>query len=516
MRRWRTRAALAAIAACFLSGTAHAELKVAAVLDTKAAGATIRPEIYGQFAEQLGTGINGGIWVGPDSAIPNIRGYRSDVVEALRRLKVPVVRWPGGCYADIYDWRDGIGPRDRRPITLNKWWGNTEEANQFGTHEFFDFAELIGAKTYLNVNVGTGTPREARDWIEYVGSPSNSRLANLRRSNGRSEPWKIDYVGIGNEMWGCGGNLKAPEFSPILRLFSTFIRDEKGPKIIAGGPTGDDYKWTEELMESARGQFDAISLHYYTLPTGDWGKKGAAIGFDEAAWAATFMRTRALEDMIRSHDQRMDKHDPENKLGLMVAEWGTWFDATPGTNAAFLQQENTLRDALVAATNFHVFHRNAERVHMANIAQMVNVLQAMILTDGPRMVLTPTFHAFLLYQPFQGATAIPVQTTSPDYRVGESRVPAIDVTAARDSSGAIHLGIVNVHPSEGAQIDLQLPGAAGRRIEGQILTAPRMDSRNSIDGRNEIVPAPFRNSRWRAGALRVTMPAKAVVKLTLR
>jgi len=497
------------------SGPALAQLKATASIDARGSGVRIAPEIYGQFAEQLGTGINGGIWVGPESAIPNIRGYRRDVVEALQRLKVPVVRWPGGCYADIYNWRDGIGPRDKRPVTLNKWWGNTEERNQFGTHEFFDFAELIGAKTYLNVNVGTGTPAEARDWIEYVVSPSNSRLAQLRRANGRVKPWKLDYVGIGNEMWGCGGNLKAKEFSPMLRLFSTFIREDKGPKVIAGGPTGEDYQWTEELMESSRGQIDAISLHYYTLPTSDWVKKGAAVGFDEAAWAATFVRTRAVEQMIRGHDERMDRHDPANKIGLMVAEWGTWYDPTPGTNSAFLQQENTLRDALVAATNFHIFHRHADRVQMANIAQMVNVLQAMILTDGARMVLTPTYHAFMLYQPFQGAAAVPVKLVSPDYRSGESRVPALDVTAARDASGALHVAIVNVEPDKSAQLELDLLGFAGRRIDGQLLTASRMDSRNSLDGRQEVGRVPFNGARWEGRQLRLTVPAKAVVRLTL-
>ena len=513
-----SRIFLPALIGAFLAASAPAlaQLKATASIDARSSGVRIAPEVYGQFAEQLGTGINGGIWVGTDSAIPNIRGYRRDVVEALQRLKVPVVRWPGGCYADIYNWRDGIGPRGQRPITLNKWWGNTEEQNQFGTHEFFEFAELIGAKTYLNVNVGTGTPAEARDWVEYVASPSNSRLAQLRRANGRANPWKLDYIGIGNEMWGCGGNLKAKEFSPMLRLFSTFIKEDKGPKIIAGGPTGEDYKWTEELMESSRGQIDAISLHYYTLPTSDWTTKGAAVGFDEAAWAATFARTRAVEEMIRGHDKVMDKHDPANKLGLMVAEWGTWYDPTPGTNSAFLQQENTLRDALVAATNFHIFHRHADRVQMANIAQMVNVLQAMILTDGARMVLTPTYHAFMLYQPFQEAMAVPVKVASPSYGFGEKRMPALDVTAARDGSGALHVGIVNIDPDESAQLELDLLGFAGRRIGGQLLTAPRMDSRNTLDGRQEVAVVPFERAKWRGGKLQVSVPAKSVVRLTLK
>ena len=509
----RLAAALTAFAGC---APAAAALKAQAVVDTRAAGVRIAPEIYGQFAEHLGSGIEGGIWVGPDSAIPNIKGYRRDVVEALRRLKVPVLRWPGGCFADIYRWRDGIGPRARRPVTLNKWWGNTEESNHFGTHEFFDFAELIGARTYLNVNVGTGSPGEARDWVEYVGSPSRSSLAQLRRANGRSEPWKIDYIGIGNEMWGCGGNLRAEEFSPMLRLFSTFLKEEPGPKLIAGGPTGGDYGWTRHLMESSRARIDAISLHYYTLPTGDWAAKGAATGFDEQAWSATFARTRALEEMIRGHDREMDTHDPANRIGLMVAEWGTWYDPTPGTNAAFLQQENSLRDALVAATNFHIFHRHAERVQMANIAQMVNVLQAMIHTDGARMVLTPTYHAFALYQPFQGARFLPVTLAGPNYGAGASSLPALDVTAARDAAGAIQLGIVNIHPTEAADLDLELAGTRGGRIEGQVLTGARMDSRNGLDGRREVEPARFGGAKWSDGRLRVRVPAKAIVRLTIR
>jgi alpha-L-arabinofuranosidase len=504
---------LAGVAA---SQSAQARISASASIDTRAAGTQIRPEIYGQFAEQLGTGINGGIWVGEASSIPNIRGYRRDVVEALRRLKVPVVRWPGGCYADIYRWRDGIGPRRDRPVTLNKWWGNAEEANQFGTHEFFEFAELIGAKTYLNVNVGTATAGEARDWVEYISSSSKSALAELRRANGRDKPWALNYIGIGNEMWGCGGNLRAEEFAPMLRQFATFLKEDKGPKIIAGGPAGDNYRWTEVLMDSNREQIDAISLHYYTLPTGDWDKKGAAVAFDEDAWAATFVRTRKLEEMIREHDARMDRHDPDAKLGLMVAEWGTWYDATPGTNAAFLQQENTLRDALIAATNFHIFHRNAGRVHMTNIAQMVNVLQAMILTEGRRMALTPTYHAFRMYQPFQGATALPVSIRSPDYRRGEQKMPAVDVTAARGSDGMLYVGLVNVDPGQEAQVELAPGSLSSGKIVGEVLSAPTMDARNTFERPDAIRPMPFRDARWRGGRLSVTLPAKSVVVLQIR
>jgi alpha-N-arabinofuranosidase len=317
-------------------------------------------------------------------------------------------------------------------------------------------------------------------------------------------------------MWGCGGNLTAAEFSPMVRQYATFLRDSGGPKIIAGGATGDDYDWTKEIVGNARGNIDAISLHYYTLPTGNWDKKGPAIGFDEAAWNATFARTRALETYIRGHDEEMDKHDKDNKIGLMVAEWGTWYDATPGTNAAFLQQENTLRDALVAATNFHIFHRHADRVHMANIAQMVNVLQAMILTDGPRMTLTPTYHAFMLYQPFQGAQALPVSVSTQGTFQGERGFPAVDVTAARGTDGRVHIGLVNADPDEQADVEIDLGATNSGALNGQVLTAPRTDSRNTFDQPNEVVPTAFSNARWRNGKLHVTMPAKSVVVLSVR
>ncbi|MEO8455089.1 MAG: alpha-L-arabinofuranosidase C-terminal domain-containing protein [Sphingomicrobium sp.] len=489
-----------------------AEIHATATIDTKAAGLRIAPEIYGQFSEQLGEGITGGIWVGEDSPIPNIRGYRRDIVEALQALHVPVLRWPGGCYADTYDWRDGIGPRGQRPVTLNRWWGNNEEHNAFGTHEYFDFAELIGAKTFLSVNVGTGTAGEAKDWVEYVSSASRSTLAQQRRANGREKPWRIDYAGIGNESWGCGGNLTAEQYAPLLRVFGTFVRQDQAPKIVSVGPSADDYAWTEEIMKS-HDKFDVLSLHYYTLPTGEWSHKGAATAFTKAEWLSTFAQTRRIEDMIERHSAIMDKADPNKKVALAVDEWGTWYDTPPGAPA--LRQENTLRDALVAAINFHIFMRHADRVRMANIAQMVNVLQSVLLTDGPRLVRTPTYYAFQLYQPFQSATALPVNVTASNLQAGGSAVPAIDVTAARGNEGQLYVALVNVDPDEGAAVELSLTPPTVRRVTGQIVTAPAMDSRNRFGQAEEVVPKPFNGARWRSGRLAVTMPAKSLVVLTM-
>ncbi len=501
------------VLAALQASSAAATLKATASVDVQAAGTRIPPEIYGQFSEQLGKGITDGIWVGANSNIPNIRGYRRDVVEALKAMHVPVLRWPGGCYADTYHWRDGIGPRPRRPVTLNKWWGDNEEHNAFGTHEYFDFAELIGAKTFLSVNVGTGTAGEAKDWVEYISSASHSALAELRRANGRAQPWTIDYSGIGNEAWGCGGNLTAAQYAPLLRRFATFVRQEHGPVIVSVGPSGGDYAWTEEMMKS-HDKFDLLSLHYYTLPTGQWAHKGPAVGFTKADWASTFAQTRRIEEMIGRHTAIMDKADPQRKVGLAIDEWGTWYDTPPGAPA--LRQENTLRDALIAATNFDIFQRHLDRVRMTNIAQMVNVLQAMVLTDGARLALTPTYYAFLLYRPFQGASALPAEVKGPTYVEGTISVPAIDLTAARDASGALQVALVNVNPDEGAEVDLDLGRFAGARVEGQVLTAAQMDSRNEPGAKPQVAPTPFTAARWLGGKLRVEMPAKSIVRLTVR
>lgn len=505
--------AAGAAAALIATGSANATITASATVDARAAGVRIAPEIYGQFSEELGHGIDGGIWVGPDSPIPNFNGYRRDVVEALQRLHVPVLRWPGGCYADTYHWRNGIGPPGSRPVTINYSWGGVEQHNQLGTAEFFDFAELIGAKTYLSVNIGSGTPAEARDWIEYISSPSHSTLAEERRANGRDKPWTVDYVGLGNEMWGCGGNLKAEEYAPLMRRFATFLHI--GPKLIASGANNRDYHWTQVVMDSAHA-IDGTSIHYYTLPTGNWDHKGSAVGFPESEWASTLAHTREIEETIEQHEAIMDKADPAKKAILAVDEWGTWYDPAPGSNPAFLVQENTLRDALVAATNFHIFQRHADRVRMANIAQMVNVLQAMIQTDGPRMALTPTYYAFLMYEPFQGASALSVNISTPDYVLGENRVPAIDVTAARGTDGAIYIGLINADPHQRAEVALALDGANAGHISGQLLTGANMDSRNDLGKPEEVHPVPFTSARWSGGKLEVHMPSKSVVVLKLQ
>jgi alpha-N-arabinofuranosidase len=477
----------------------------------------INKNIYGHFAEHLGRLIYEGLWVGEDSPVPNTRGIRNDVLAALKELRVPVLRWPGGCFADEYHWRDGIGPRGQRPRRPNASWGGVD-TNAFGTHEFLDLCELLGADAYVNGNVGSGTPQEMMEWIEYMTSDSDSTLADLRRRNGRAKPWKVPYFAVGNETWGCGGNMRPEFYADLYRQYATFIKNHSGNRIekLASGSHDTDYNWTEVLMSQAAKQMDGLSLHYYTLPTGDWNKKGSATEFGEEEWHATLARTLRMEEFIRKHGEIMDRHDPQKRVGLMVDEWGTWYEPAPGRDMGALYQQNSLRDAVVAAVNLNIFNRHSERVRMANIAQMVNVLQAVILTDGPRMVLTPTYHVFEMYKVHQGATLIPVELSAPEYKVGGSSVPALDASASRDRDGALHLSVVNLDPSRAAQVSLRFGGPAPARLTGRVLTAAAVNATNTFERPAAVRPAPFDAFKTQGGVTTLSLPPKSVVVLELR
>jgi alpha-N-arabinofuranosidase len=490
---------------------AHAAVDVSVTVRTDQPGAVINPNVYGQFAEHLGAGIYGGIWVGEKSDIPNTNGYRNDVVAALKALKVPVVRWPGGCFADEYHWRDGIGPRADRPVKVNTHWGGVPETNEFGTHEFMAFAELIGTKVYISGNVGSGSPQEMADWMEYMTSNTVSTLANLRRKNGRDQPWDVHYFGIGNETWGCGGNMRPEYYADLFRQYATYIKAPRGkrPVIVASGGHTESTKWAEVLTTQVEQDLDAISHHYYTLPTGKWDKKGNSLGFTEAEWITTLQRTLRIDGFIVDNVKVLDKNDPQGKTAFFVDEWGTWYDPEPGREPGFLYQQNSLRDAVVAALNFHVFHKHAKRVQMANIAQMVNVLQAMILTEGPRMALTPTYHAFQMYTPFQGATVLPAEVRAPAYTLGEVTVPSVTVTAARDTQGKLQLGLVNLDAKQEATVTVDLHGMQAKGAAGRVLTAKAMDAHNTFESPSAVAPAPIK-ARRSGGKLLLTLPAKSV------
>jgi alpha-N-arabinofuranosidase len=505
---------LTAFAATFFAATAFAATAPAEMtIHTDQPGPRVNKELFGQFAEHLGNGIYGGIWVGENSPIPNTRGYRNDVLGALRNLKVPVIRWPGGCFADEYNWREGVGPRQKRPVKINTHWGKVEEPNTFGTHEFMDFAELVGAQAYISGNVGDGSPREMAEWVEYMTWDAGS-LAQERAANGRKEPWKVAFFGLGNELWGCGGSMRPEYAADVTRRYATFVKAPAGVKIMkmASGPSDADYNWTEVMMREAGSKIDGIGLHYYTIPN-TWQQKGSATDFDESAWAKTLAATLKMDEYITKHSAIMDKYDPKKRVWLGVDEWGTWYDVEPGTNPGFLYQQNSLRDALVAAINFNIFVKHSDRVKMANIAQMINVLQAMILTKGEKMLLTPTYHVFDLYKAYQDATSLPIELNSPWYSREAVAIPAISASAVRDVAGKIHIGLVNLDPHNAIAVTAKIGGMAAGAVSGRVITAAAMNAVNTFE-RPEVVKAlPFGDARMEGGVLKVTLPAKSVVML---
>lgn len=480
--------------------------------DASRSGPLIDKDIYGQFAEHLGRGIYEGIWVGQDSDIPNTRGFRNDVLDALRAIKVPLVRWPGGCFADEYHWREGIGPRDERPVKVNTNWGGVEEPNTFGTHEFFEFVELLGADAYVNGNLGSGSVREMAEWVEYMTGEAGSTLANERRANGREAPFEIAYFGIGNEAWGCGGNMRPEYYSDLYNQYATFLKtpQDARPKFVASGGHTEDTSWTDVLSANIKQNIDGISYHFYTLPTSDWDTKGRAINFTEQEWLDTLERTYRMDGYLRANVETLEKNDPDNIIKLYVDEWGTWYDPEPERDPGFLYQQNTLRDAVVAAVNFNIFHRYAERVTMTNIAQMVNVLQAMILTDREKMVLTPTYHTYGMYKVFQDATVIPFEINSGSYGNGDKKVPAVTASVARSVDGKLHLALVNLDPGNSASVDLDIDGANVTRAIGHILTADAMDARNTFEAPAQLQPVAFE-----AQLEDFEIPAKSVVVVEL-
>ncbi len=491
------------------------------VIQADQPGPVINKNIYGQFAEHLGRGIYEGVWVGSKSKIPNTRGFRNDVIAALKDLQVPMIRWPGGCFADEYNWRDGIGPRNKRPKRVNTHWGGVIEDNAFGTHEFFELVEILGAEAYVNGNLGTGTPREMAEWVEYITSDSKSEMAELRRKNGRDKPWRLHYFAIGNEAWGCGGNMRPEYYADLYNHYATFIKTppDNTPIMIASGGHTEDIDWADVLTRNVKPNWslrmDAVSFHYYTLPTGDWGKKGAALGFNEADWIATLAQTLRMEDFIVNNKVVMDKNDPEKKVGFYVDEWGTWYDVEEGTNPGFLFQQNSLRDAVVAALNFNIFHDHADRVHMSIIAQMVNVLQAMILTDKEKMLLTPTYHAFHLYRPFQDATYLPVSLSKvPEYTLGDVSVPGISASAAIGKDGKTWLALVNTNPGQSQELNVTIKGKTLRHAQGRVLTAPAMDAHNTFGAPDTVKPEAY-TATASDGQLRLQLPPKAVMVVSI-
>ncbi|MFU0827337.1 MAG: Intracellular exo-alpha-L-arabinofuranosidase 2 [Lachnoclostridium sp.] len=487
-------------------------------VNTEIKKGTINKNIYGHFAEHLGRCIYEGIWVGKDSPIPNINGMRKDVIEALREMKIPVLRWPGGCFADNYHWMDGIGPREQRPSMINTNWGGVTENNHFGTHEFLEFCELIGAEPYICGNLGSGTVREMQEWIEYITSDGESTMTKLRKENGRDKPWKLKYFGVGNENWGGGGQMRPEYYADEYRRYATYLRDFGENKLykIACGANADDYNWTDVVMNIAGKYMDGLSLHYYTMPL-DWSQpKGSAVDFDEKEWFNILKMTLYMEELIKKHTEIMDRYDKEKRVGLIIDEWGTWYQAEPGTNPSFLYQQNTLRDALVAGINLNLFNNHCDRVQMANIAQMINVLQSVILTDGQKMILTPTYFVFKMYAVHQNAQLLKTDLEKTYYQYGEDKISQLSASSSMDSEGTIHISLCNLDPNREAQIDCKLTGPTKSKISGTILTSDEMNARNTFENPKAITPAAFDSLKLENNQIYACIPPKSVVVLEIK
>ncbi|MCL1895595.1 MAG: alpha-N-arabinofuranosidase [Clostridiales bacterium] len=491
------------------------------VIDPGNKGETISRNIYGHFAEHLGRCIYGGIYVGEDSPIPNTRGIRADVAEALRGIRVPVLRWPGGCFADEYHWMDGIGPKDQRKKMVNTHWGGVVEDNSFGTHEFLDLCAQIGCDPFISGNAGSGSVREMGEWIEYMTFDGTSPMADLRRANGREEPWKIPYFGVGNESWGCGGNMCVDYYSSVYKHYQTYVREYGENKIakIACGPNRDDYHWTEVMMERCHRpagprdginyRMDGLSLHCYTSPGGPEGR-GSATSFDEHKYFHTLSDALRMDEIISGHAAIMDRYDPEGRVGLAVDEWGTWFDVEEGTNPGFLYQQNTMRDALVAGVTLNIFNKHCARVTMANIAQTVNVLQAVILTQGEKMLLTPTYHVFDIYKGHQGARLLESSVEAKDIQSGDYTVPDLHLSASQDEGGRILATLANLSPDEAQDVCCRIEGRAAGPVSARVL-AGDMRARNDFDAPERVKPRPADGIEWSGGEARLRIPPCAIM-----
>jgi len=488
------------------------------VVNADSAGPIISKNIYGHFAEHLGRCIYGGFYVGDTSKIPNTRGVRNDVVAALKKLKIPNLRWPGGCFADTYHWKDGVGPKAKRPKIVNVWWGGVTEDNSFGTHDFLNMCELLGTEPYLAGNVGSGTVQELADWVQYVNFAGESPMSTLRRENGRDKPWKVKLWGVGNEAWGCGGNMKPEYYADTYRKYSTFMSDwtnTGGLFKIASGANSADYNWTKVLMKNIPAHMlNGIALHHYSVI--EWNKKGPATDFSEQQYFATMQSALFMDSLIMKHTAIMDKYDPNKKIALVVDEWGGWYDVEKGTNPAFLYQQNTMRDAMIAGATLNIFNNHSDRVRMANLAQCINVLQSVILTDREKMILTPTYHVMEMYNVHQNATLLPVQIKSNDYVLDNKKLPAVSVSASKDSLGVIHISLVNIDAKKGQNISVNLKGVHHNSITGRILTSGKLQDFNSFENPGKIKPAVFNGANFSGNTLNVKLPPFSLVVLEVK
>lgn len=478
----------------------------------------ISKDIYGHFSEHLGRCVYEGLFVGKDSDIPNINGMRCDVVNALKEMGIPVLRWPGGCFADEYHWKDGIGAPETRKKMINTHWGGGVEDNSFGTHEFMELCAQLGCDCYIAGNVGSGTVQEMSEWIEYMTFGGLSPMSEFRKANGREEPWRLKYFGVGNENWGCGGNMDPAFYANLYKRYATYVRnyDSKNNWIykIACGPNGEDYNWTEDVMKTAGRHMNGLALHYYTV-THNWDRKGSATEFSGDEYYKTVSKAYRIDRIINRHLEIMNRYDPEKRVDLIVDEWGTWHDVEPGTNSGFLYQQNTMRDAVVAALTLNVFNKHADRIKMANIAQTVNVLQAVVLTDGEDMLLTPTYYVFKMFKDHQQNTLLGSYITSPETGSGDSTLPQLIESASMDENGVICATITNTSAENAAEVRCQIADSEVNAITAEILTAAP-DAYNTFEEKTCVKTAEFTDFEVTKDGFVANIPACSVVKFTIK
>ena len=499
-----------------LAGQVSAQTRI--VLQADNGTEKINKHIYGHFAEHLGHCIYGGFYVGDTSSIPNTNGVRNDIIDALKKLKVPNLRWPGGCFADTYHWKDGIGPKDKRPAIVNRWWGGVTEDNSFGTHDFLEMCEKIGAEPYLAANVGSGTVKELEDWVQYVSFEGNSPMSKLRKENGREKPWNVKIWGVGNEAWGCGGNMKVEYYADVYRQYATFMTDWTNSDHlfrIASGANVDDYHWTEVLMRDIpRNMVEGIALHHYSFV--EWTNKGSATDFNEQQYFATMKTALRMDELVTRHSTIMDKYDPAKKTALIVDEWGGWYNVEPGTNPGFLYQQNTMRDAMIAGVTLNIFNNHCDRVRGANLAQTVNVLQSVILTNKEKLILTPTYHVMEMYNVHQDAILVPITITGGEYILNGQKLPAVSASASKDKSGAMHVSLVNIDAGKSQDITIDIRGAKYGTVTGRILASSKLQDYNSFEMPDRIKPGVFKNFKQADGKLSITLPPFSVVVLEIK
>jgi alpha-N-arabinofuranosidase len=505
---------------------------------------TISPNLYGHFTENLSGVVYDGIWVGANSKVPNVDGIRKELIDEMRKIKAPVVRFPGGCFADSYDWRDGIGPADKRPRRTNFWNGGETDAapashrydpNEFGTNEFAHFCKLIGSEPYLAANVRSLPAEEFYRWVEYCNSPAGSTtLADARAAQGFKDPFNVRFWGVGNESWGCGGNFTAQEYAVEFRRYTTWVPrfgKENELSFIASGPNVDDWSWTrgffEEIAKKGRWQLRGIygwALHHYAWnlsrgKTRDWVQgKGDALKFDSVDWYELLKEGDRMEGLINGHWQVMGEEDPEHSVKLVVDEWGPWYrpgsEATPGDQ---LEQMPTLRDAVFSGMTLDTFNRNPEKIAMANCAQLINCLNSLYLAHEDKFVVTPVGHVFAMYAAHQGGQGLRTIFSAPAIQYDRDGKPASfwglkGSASVRDKE--LTLTVVNPNVSNPCEAEIALRGAGLKSGSATTLTNSDIHAHNTFDQKQVVVPET-KTVEINGRTLVHTFPPASVTKLAL-